>query len=315
MILFILSCFTIMVSAVPVHSNVLPPLLSQGGATQAQRVVEATNQLLDGVTPAPLSPNVAQPQPGVPQQPGPQDGPQFLPPTQHYTWPSFGGSPMIMPLQPNIHGSQPADQPTLAQQPLMFPPYRYIPLLSSPYRDQLFSPYGFPMILESPLPQTPANPPPNSLVIPAETPAAAAPLGDVPQQVQQQQNPQIVYMFQKPKSSPLASLSSEELQMAAKMGQLGVYLSTVLTNSPAGAVQPVRQGAGLVNPEQKVVVPTAGTSLAGLQQTQGPGSSGPQPNANVLPSGLERQTQEAVTVKAPVQPTQGKLGCDCSNRQ
>lgn len=50
-----------------------------------------------------------------------------------------------------------------------------------------FSPYGFPMIVESLLPQTPGNPPPISPVLPAGTPSGAAPLGDVPQLVQQQQ--------------------------------------------------------------------------------------------------------------------------------
>nr|XP_040043059.1 DNA translocase FtsK-like [Gasterosteus aculeatus aculeatus] len=303
MIILILSWFTIMVSAVP---------LPQGGATQA---LEATNQGLDTQTPAPLSPNVVQPQPGVSYQLGPQGGPQFLPPTQHYWWPSLGGSPRIIPLQPSIYGSQPADQPTLPQQPSIFPPYRYVPLLSSPYGNQLFSPYGFPMIVESLLPQTPGNPPPISPVLPAGTPSGAAPLGDVPQLVQQQQSPQIVYMFQQPKETLLSSLSSEELQTAVKMSQLGVYLTTLLTNPPAGAIQPVSQGAGLVNPQQQVVVPTSGTLSAGVQQTQGPAGSAPQPNTNGFPSGLERPPQEAATVKAPVQPTEGKRVCNCSNRQ
>lgn len=104
-----------------VRPDVLPPLLSQGGVTQAPRVqpVEATNQKPDAQTPAPLSPIAEQPQPGVPQQPGPQGGPQFLPPTQYYTWSPLGGSPMIIPLQPSVHGSQPANQLTLPQQPLV----------------------------------------------------------------------------------------------------------------------------------------------------------------------------------------------------
>lgn len=67
--------------------------------------------------PAPLSPMVEQPQPGVPQQPSPQGGPQFLPPTQYYFWSPLGSSPMMIPLQPSVLGSQPANLPTLPQQP------------------------------------------------------------------------------------------------------------------------------------------------------------------------------------------------------
>ncbi|KAA8594791.1 calcium-binding protein P [Etheostoma spectabile] len=310
-ILILLSCFTIIVSAVPVRPNVLPPLLSQGGATQTQTVVEAINQQSDTQTPAPLCPNVEQPQSGVQQQPGPQAGPQFLPPIQPHTWPPLVGSPMIIPQQPNFYGSQPANQPTLPQQPLIFPPYRYFPVFSSPHGNQLFRQYGFPMILESPFPQTPANQPPNSPVLPAETPSEAAP-GDAAQTgQQQQQNPHIVYMLQQPKSSPFGSLSSEEFQMAAKLGQLGVYLNTVLTNPPAGAIQHVIRATGLANPEQKSIVPTVGTSLSGVLQTQGPASSGPQPNTNGLPGGLKRPAQEAATVQISVQPklqpTQGNL--------
>ncbi|TKS68217.1 hypothetical protein D9C73_002278 [Collichthys lucidus] len=202
--------------------SVLPPLLSRGGATQA------ANQKLNAETPAPLSPEVGQPQPGVPQQPAPQGGPQFLPPTQYYVWSTLGGSPMIMPLQPNMHGSLPA----FPQQPL---------------------------------------------------------------------NPQIVYMLQQPMSAALGSLSSEELQMAATMGQLGVYLPRVLTNPSTVAVQPVNQANGLTNPEQQGtvqtvdqaaglanrvqqdIVPTVGAASAGVQQTPELASSGPQPNTNAIP--------------------------------
>ncbi|XP_029285974.1 uncharacterized protein LOC115007303 [Cottoperca gobio] len=190
--------------------------------------------------PAPLSPNVEQPQAGVTLQPGLQGGPQFLLPTQHYTWSPLGGSPMIIPLQPSLYGSQPANQPTLPQQPLIFPPYRYFPHFSSPYRNQL--------------------------------------------------------------SSTLGSLSSEELQLA-------MYLTTVLTNPPAAAVQPVSQAAGLANREQQGIVPTVEST--GVPQTLEPASSGPQPNTNVLPVGLERPAQEATTVQtsiqAKLQPTQGCL--------
>lgn len=50
-----------------------------------------------------------------------------------------------------------------------------------------YSPYGFPRILASSVPQTPANQPLNRLVLPAETPSGAAPLGNAPQPIQQQQ--------------------------------------------------------------------------------------------------------------------------------
>uniref|UniRef100_A0A3Q1EQE1 Uncharacterized protein n=1 Tax=Acanthochromis polyacanthus TaxID=80966 RepID=A0A3Q1EQE1_9TELE len=108
---------------------------------------------------------------------------------------------------------------------------------------------------------------------------------------------------------PLALLSSL-FQMAAKMSQLGVYMPTVLTNQPAGAVQPEMQAAaGLTNPEQQGIAPTVGISAAGVQQ--GRACSGSQPNANNVPAGLEGAAQEAATVQTPVQvklePTQGNL--------
>ncbi|XP_071359852.1 integrator complex subunit 3 homolog [Trachinotus anak] len=299
----LLSCFTIVVSAVPVTQRV-----SQ--AQQAQLESEAQTPV-EAQTPAPLSPRVVQPQPGVPQQLGPQGGPQLVPSLQHYTWSPLGDNLMIIPRQMSIHGSQPANQLTL-QQPLMFPPYGYFPLFSSPYRNHLFSSYGFPTILEAPLPQTSANQLPNSPVLPAETPSGAAPSGNAPEPIQQQQNPQIVYMLQQPMSSPLGSLSSEELEMAAKMGQLGMYVPTVLTNLPTGGgVQPVSQAAELTNQAQAGVVPTVVTSSAGVPRAQGLAGTEPQPNTNSVPVGLERPTQEAATVQSPVEPqllpTQGNL--------
>ena len=76
-----------------------PLLLSEGGSTQA------TIQQLGAQTPAPQSPKVEEPQPGVPQ---------ILPPTHYYTWSPLGGSPMIIPVQQSAHGSQ-----TFPQQPLV----------------------------------------------------------------------------------------------------------------------------------------------------------------------------------------------------
>nr|XP_033478842.1 cell division protein ZipA-like [Epinephelus lanceolatus] len=297
-ILILLSCFTIMVSAVPVCPYAHATPLPQGGTAEAQGLAEATSQLPDAQTPAPLSPNVGQLQPWVPPQPGPQVGPQFMLPAQHYIWSALGGSPVIIPLQPGVYGAQPANQPALPQQPLVYPSYRYFPHFSSPYSNQLYSPYGFPVIPQPPLPQTPATQPQNYDVLPVQTPGAGP--GEAPQPVQQQQTPQIVYLLQQAKGSALGSLSSEELQMAAKMGQLGVYLTNVLTNSPAGGILPVNQAAGLVNSEQQGIGPTAGTP-AGIQQTPGPASSGPQANTNSGPVGLEKATQGAVTAQTPVQ--------------
>ncbi|XP_035493365.1 glutamine/asparagine-rich protein mdt-30-like [Scophthalmus maximus] len=290
----LLSCLAVIASAVPVNPNVRPPVPSQGGAPRVHPV-EATNQKPEAQTPALLSPSVERPQSGVPQQLGPQGGPQPVPSVQHYNWPPLGGSVMMIPLQLGVHGPQHANQP------LMFPSYGYFPLFSPPYRNQPSSPYGFQIILEAPLPQTPANQPPHSQVLPAQTPPEAAPPGAAPQPVQQQQNSQIVYMLQQPKSSPLGSLSSEELEMAARMGQLGVYVATVIANPPAGAVQTGSQAAGLTNQRRAGVVPTAVTSSARVPQTQGP-ATGPQLSTSTVPVGLERVAQEATTAQTPVQP-------------
>lgn len=100
-----------------VRPDVLPPLLSQGGATQAPQVqtVEATNQKPQ--TLVPLSPSLEQAQPGLLQQPGPQGGPQFVPSLQQFAWSPLGGSLIMM--QPGIQESLPANQPALPQQPLV----------------------------------------------------------------------------------------------------------------------------------------------------------------------------------------------------
>lgn len=96
-----------------IDPNVLPSLLPQGEAT------EAPSQKPDAQKPAPLSPKVEQPHPGVPQQPDPHGGSHLLPPTQHYAWSPLGGSPMFIPLQLNLHRSQPAHLPALPQWPLV----------------------------------------------------------------------------------------------------------------------------------------------------------------------------------------------------
>ncbi|KAK7929225.1 hypothetical protein WMY93_005620 [Mugilogobius chulae] len=141
-------------------------------------------------------------------------------------------------------------------QPLVFPPFGYLPMFP-PYTNQMLSPYRLP---EASLPQAPANPAPNAL--PAETSLAAAPVGEVvqtqQQQQQQQQNPQVIYMMQQPMNPQLGGLSSEELQIAAKMSQLGMY--TVMNNVGGGAVQAVNPMA--VNAE-------VGVLPAGVQKIQG----------------------------------------------
>lgn len=105
------------------------------------------------------------------------------------------------------------------------------------------------------------------------------------------------------------------------MSQLGVYMPTVLTNPPAGAVQtqPVSQAAGLANPEQQGIVPTVGTPSAGAPQTQRLAASGPQLDTNKVPVGLEKAPQDAATVQTPVQPklqhTQGNQVRDCGHKK
>ena len=141
--LMLLSCFTIVVSAVPVsalvlltqyfrcfiflylyyltlyeinvssviflllyfqvYSNVLPSIQSGGGA--ANQKPEAPTQPLV----------VEQPQPGVPQQLGPQSGPQPVPSMPYHTWSPQGNRLMMIPLQHSLHGPQLANQPTFQQ--------------------------------------------------------------------------------------------------------------------------------------------------------------------------------------------------------
>lgn len=74
--------------------------------------------------------------------------------------------------------------------------------------------------------------------------------------------------------------------MAATMGQLGVYMPNVLTNQPAGAVQPESQAAGLTHPEQQGVQPAVGTSAAGAQPIKALPCSGSHPNASGFSAGL-----------------------------
>lgn len=83
--------------------------------------------------------------------------------------------------------------------------------------------------------------------------------------------------------------------MAAEIGQ--VYLPTLLTDPSAGAVQPIHQAAGLKNSQG--VTPTAGS--AGAPMTQDLASSGPQPETNGVPAGLEKPTQQVATIQPPAE--------------
>ncbi|XP_028986432.3 basic proline-rich protein-like [Betta splendens] len=305
-VLILSASFSIMASAVPVR-DALPPSLSQGGATQAPPIQPAEGQTPQAA--ALPSPVLEQAQAGVPRQPGPQGGPDLLPFLQQYTWSPIGGTAAMMPLQPGVQESLPVNQPALPlplpvpQQPLVFPPYGYFPLFLSPYTNQLFSPYSFPVRFEPPLPQTPAAPAPNSPLLPAEASPVAAPSGDAPQPVLQ--NGQIMYMLQQPGSAPLGSLSSEELEIAAKLSQLGAYRPTVL--------QPVQQAAGLANPDQRGPAPTDGAPPAAGPLAQRPAGAGPRPGTSRVPAGSEKAAQ--ATVQAPVQAKVQRSQGNCGHQQ
>ncbi|XP_047222434.1 uncharacterized protein LOC124868853 isoform X1 [Girardinichthys multiradiatus] len=299
-IIFLLSCVTIIVTAVPVSPNVHPLHQPQKGVSHRGQPVEATIKSEAQTAPLPLS--LEQPQPGNPLQPDQQTNPQQS--LQQHALVPQGGSTMMFPIPQGVGGFLPPNQLTLAQQPLIFPSYGFLPVFPSPYSNQLFSPYGFPKVSESPIPQTPTNQLTNSPVPPVENAAgAAAPSGAGARQIQQQ-NPPIVYMLQQPMNPSLGGLSSEELETAAKMSQLGMYMPTMLANLPAGAgaVQAQSQAAGLTNPDQWAARQTAGTSATGVQPSQGLPCAGSQLNADSLPAGLKRAVPEAPTVQTPAQP-------------
>ncbi|XP_047222435.1 LIM domain-binding protein 1-like isoform X2 [Girardinichthys multiradiatus] len=291
-IIFLLSCVTIIVTAVPVSPNVHPLHQPQKGVSHRGQPVEATIKSEAQTAPLPLS--LEQPQPGNPLQPDQQTNPQQS--LQQHALVPQGGSTMMFPIPQGVGGFLPPNQLTLAQQPLIFPSYGFLPVFPSPYSNQLVS--------ESPIPQTPTNQLTNSPVPPVENAAgAAAPSGAGARQIQQQ-NPPIVYMLQQPMNPSLGGLSSEELETAAKMSQLGMYMPTMLANLPAGAgaVQAQSQAAGLTNPDQWAARQTAGTSATGVQPSQGLPCAGSQLNADSLPAGLKRAVPEAPTVQTPAQP-------------
>ncbi|XP_078799754.1 uncharacterized protein LOC144990420 isoform X1 [Oryzias latipes] len=293
-IILLLSCITLLVSAVPVAPNTHARMLPQGGATQRIHPVQSTNHKPEVQTPAPLSPIQEQAQSGIPQQPDPQAVLEPSPSLPQHTWYPQGGSTPINPMPQNVPPFLPANHLTLGQLPLqMFPPYGFYPLFAPPYGNQMFSPYGFPSIRESPFLQAPTQQLQNNQAPPAEN---VVPAGAAPQQTQQQ-NPPIVYMLQQPMNPAIGGLSSEELEMQAKLNQMSVY--SVLTNLPAGAgpVQPENQAAGLTNPGEQGATPHVGGSAAGVRSLQGPACSGSLLNSNSVPAGVKTAVPEANAVQ------------------
>ncbi|XP_034044525.1 E3 ubiquitin-protein ligase Hakai-like [Thalassophryne amazonica] len=193
-VVIVLSCFAIMASPQPVSTDAPPPLSEQGDLqTQTFQTTEATTHKPEAQVLGTYPLNNEQPQPGIPNIPAPHGGSHFLPFLQYYPWSPVGGSPLMIPMQMNGQGSQPSN-PATPQQPLIFPPYGYFPLLSPPYRNQQVSPYGFPMTFDAPLPQIPANNPPIS----PQTPSGSGHAVKSPQPSHQTQNPQVFYMLQQP---------------------------------------------------------------------------------------------------------------------
>lgn len=85
------------------------------------------------------------------------------------------------------------------------------------------------------------------------------------------------------------------LQIAAKMGQLGVYMPAVLNNpGSGGSVQSLSQAAGVTHQEKADGVSSVGVLPAGVQQKQAlRGGSGGSPCSNNLPAGLRRAGPKA----------------------
>ncbi|XP_032420105.1 ameloblastin isoform X2 [Xiphophorus hellerii] len=310
-IIFLLSCLAIIVPAIPVSPRTRPLQQSQKGVNHGSQPVDATIRKPEAQMDPSLPHSLDQPQPGNPQQPDQQANNQHS--LQHYALFPQGGSPVMLPLPQSVAGFLPPNQLTLAQQPLIFPSYGFMPVFPSPYSNQLFSPYGFPKVSESPLPQTPINQLTNGPVLPAENAAGAAAPSMAAAQQTQQQNPPVVYMLQQPMNPSLGGLSSEELEIAAKLSQLGMFMPTMLANLPAGAaaVQAQSQFAGITNPDQRAARQTAGTSASGAQPLQGLPCSGSQLNVNNPPAGLERAVPKTPTVRSAdrpkLRPTQRNL--------
>lgn len=295
-IIFLLSVSAIVVTAVPVSPSVQPLQQSQKGVSHGGQAVDATAKISEAQMDPPLPSGFEQPHTGNPQQPEQKANNQQLL-QQHSLFPQ-GGSQMMFPLPQSVGGFLPPNQLTFAQQPMIFPSYGFLPVFPSPYSNQLFSPYGFPRVSESPLPQTPVNQLTNGPVLPAENAAGAAAPSAAAAPQTQQQNPSIVYMLQQPMNPSLGGLSSEELETAAKLSQLGMYMPTMLANLPAGsgAIQAQSQVHGVTNPEQRAAGQTAATSAAAAQPLQGLPCAGSKLNGSGSPAGLKKAVPEAPTV-------------------
>lgn len=299
-------------TAVPVSGS---PTLSHPKTTGELAAQKVTSGQASTAKPGPqvvvqIQPSVQQPQPVLPQQQGALGGAQFLLPFQPQAW----GPQLLMPFQPN---TQSAAQPgSLPQQPQMLSPYGYFPAYSTPQGNPMFSPYGMPMFFQPafhPQFHVPAGP-----VAPVAPPSQPDPAAQNPQPEEQlPQNPQFVWI-QQPVNPEFGGLSSEELEMAGRMGRLGLFMPNVGTNvakpqtrpvSPASlptgtiAINPVIPAFGLPSP---AFIPNMGVSHGGLPTGQAiyPGSTveelplpGALPDPQGQPVGLE-----AATIAAQVKP-------------
>ncbi|KAM4604300.1 uncharacterized protein ACJ7VT_018851 [Polymixia lowei] len=245
----------------------------------------------------PLTPGTAQPAQGEALQP--QGAPQFFLPPQYQQWPPQGGVPLMIPFHSHFQEPQ-------SQQPMIFP-HGYYPMFPMQDSNQLYSPYSWPMVFPPPPPNNPANQPPAiPAATPGQTPSGPVPSPNAPQPTQQ--NPQIVYMVRPAMNPALGGLSSEEIEMAVRMGGAGFYpfLPGVQTNMPPEAFNPMSP-VGQPNPGMPVLpapgLPPTGASPNGVPPTEGTnpggaaGTNQPAPGANDVPAG-----QDTAPVQAPVQP-------------
>ncbi|XP_046901021.1 calcium-binding protein P-like isoform X1 [Hypomesus transpacificus] len=254
-----------------------------------------------------IHPSVQQPQPILPQQQDAQGGGQFLFPFQPHAW----GPQLMMPFHPNTQSpAQPGPQP---QQPQYVFPYGYFPAFSPQQGNQLFSPYGMPVFFQPPVyPNFPAPTGPVETVLPPSQPEAPA-QNPLPEE-QPQQTPQFVWIPQ-PRDPLFGGLSSEELEMVDRMGQIGLFMPNVQGTSvaktqarqvapaslPTGtmAINPGLRSFGLPSP---AFIPTMEVSHGGLptgQATYPEITIGevPLPDPQALPVG-----QEAAIFPAVVEP-------------
>ncbi|XP_030207292.1 proline-rich protein 2-like [Gadus morhua] len=222
-----------------------------------------------------------------PQQPGPQ--PAHQPAVQ-------------APLQPLLQGVPVPIQPIQqAPPPMMLNPYGYFPFYPSLQGNQQYTPYAYPMMYPAApaAPNVQVNPPPNpapqSPVSPGETgpppPGAAAP------------NPQIVYMIHRPMvtnsaavtneiNAQLGGLSSEELEMVAKLSNSGFFGPHFQPNMGPEA----RPAAATLNQ-------AGGPQVKALEPNEAPaGFSGPRRNlVDVGPTARDPSSNSPANPPPPVQ--------------